>query len=187
MITANNLRPGMTIEFEGQIFSCTEFQHIKPGKGGAFVRLKLKKFDTGAILDKTVRPEEKFPLVRISRKPMQYLYQDGGNYYFMDTESYEQFGISKDMLGGNVHYLKENMEVIILFHDEKIIGVELPVTIELKVITTEPGFKGNTVSGATKQAELETGLTVQVPLFIEEGEILKIDTRTGGYIERVRS
>ncbi len=186
MIVANNLRPGMTIELDGQIFSCTEFQHIKPGKGGAFVRLKLKNFDTGAILDKTVRPEEKFQLVRITRKPMQYLYQDGSNYNFMDTESYEQFGISKEMLGSNVNYLKENMEVTILFHDEKIIGVELPVTIELKVVTTEPGFKGNTVSGATKQAELETGLKVAVPLFVEEGEILKIDTRTEEYIERVR-
>ncbi|MEW6607747.1 MAG: elongation factor P [bacterium] len=186
MIGANDLRPGMTIELNGEIFSCTEFQHIKPGKGGAFVRLKLKNFSTGAVIDKTVRPEEKFPLIRISRKPMQYLYQEGGNYYFMDTESYEQFGLSKDMLSSNVNYLKENMEVTVLFHDETIIGIELPVTIELKVITTEPGFKGNTVSGATKQAELETGLKVQVPLFVEEGEILKIDTRTGEYIERVR-
>jgi len=187
MIVANDLRSGMTIELDGQIFSCIEFQHIKPGKGGAFVRLKLKNFDTGAVIEKTVRPEEKFSLVRIFRKPMQYLYQDGDNCYFMDTESYEQVGISKNILGNTIDYLKENIEIVVLFHDEQIIGIEPPLTVELQVTATEPGFKGNTVSGATKSATLETGLVVQVPLFVEEGDLLKIDTRKGLYLERVKS
>jgi len=186
MIVANDLRNGMTIELDGQIFSCIEFQHIKPGKGGAFVRLKLKNFDTGAVIEKTVRPEDKFPLVRIFRKPMQYLYQDGDNCYFMDTESYEQIGISKNILGSAINYLKENIEVVVLFHDENIIGIEPPLTVELQVTSTEPGFKGNTVSGATKPATLETGLVVQVPLFVEKGDILKIDTRKGVYLERAK-
>jgi elongation factor P len=186
MILANDLRPGMTIELDGQIFSCTEYQHIKPGKGGAFVRLKLKNFNTGAVIEKTVRPEDKFELVKIFRKPMQYLYQDGDSYYFMDTESYEQFGISKEIMGNTINYLKENMEATVLFHDEKIIGIEPPLTVELQVTSTEPGFKGDTVSGGTKPATLETGLTVQVPLFIEEGEVIKIDTRKGVYVERVK-
>ncbi len=186
MIVANNLRQGMTIEMDGQTFSCVEYQHIKPGKGGAFIKLKLKNFKTGSVLEKTVRPEDKFPLVKIFRKLMQYLYQDEDNCYFMDTESYEQFGISKDIIGRTINYLKENTEATILFHDEKIIGIEPPLTVELQITSTEPGFKGNTVSGATKPATLETGLVVQVPLFIEEGEILKIDTRNGVYVERVR-
>lgn len=186
MIVANDLRSGMTIEIDGQIFSCIEFQHIKPGKGGAFVRLKLKNFSSGAVIEKTVRPEEKYPLVRIFRKPMQYLYQNGDYYYFMDIESYEQIGISKNILANTIDYLKENLEVVVLFHDEKIIGVEAPLTVELKVTKTEPGFKGNTVSGATKAATLESGLVVQVPLFVEEGDILKIDTRKGVYLERVK-
>lgn len=186
MIVANDLRPGMTIEMDAQIFSCIEYQHIKPGKGGAFVRLKLKNFNTGAVLEKTVRPEDKFPLVKIFRKPMQYLYQDGNNYCFMDIETYEQVSISKDILGEAINYLKENISATVLFHDEKVIGIEPPLTVELQITSTEPGFKGNTVSGGIKPATLETGLVVQVPLFIEEGEVIKIDTRKGAYIERVR-
>lgn len=186
MIVANDLRAGMTIELEGEIFSCIEYQHIKPGKGGAFVRLKLKNFNTGAIIEKTVRPEDKFPLVKIFRKPMEYLYQEGDVYYFMDTETYEQIGIPKDIIGSTKDYLKENMEVTVLFHNEKIIGIEPPLTVTLQVVSTPPDFKGDTVAGGSKPATLETGLVIQVPIFIQEGDLLKVDTRRGVYIERVK-
>ena len=185
MISTNDFHTGLTIELEGDIYTVVDFQHVKPGKGSAFVRSRLKNIRSGAVVEKTFRAGEKVPRALIERKEMEYLYNTGEEYIFMDTESYEQISLSLSQVEDNIKYLRENARLQVLFYKEKIIGVELPHFVELKVAETEPGFKGDTAAGGSKPAKLETGLVVQVPFFISEGDILKIDTRSGTYIERV--
>jgi elongation factor P len=185
MISTNQFKNGMTILIDGKIFEIIDFQHVKPGKGGAFVRSKLKNFDTGAVIDRTFRAGEKFELAIMEKKTMQYLYNDGSEYYFMDNETYEQVPLSADFIGDDSKYLKEGTNVDVLVHNDKPLKVKPPISVELEVTKAEPGMKGDTATGGTKPVTLETGLEVQVPLFINEGDILKIDTRTGSYVERV--
>ncbi|HDL19578.1 MAG TPA: elongation factor P [Bacteroidetes bacterium] len=187
MAQASSFRSGMVLEIDGDLWSISEAQLIQPGKGGAFVRTKLKNMKTERVVEKTFRSEEKVKDVRIEKKSMQFLYSDGENYYFMDQTSYEQVTIDKDFLGDVINFLLEGNNVDILFHEVTPVGIELPYFVNLKVVETEPGMKGDTVSGATKIAKLETGAAVQVPLFIEEGEVLKIDTRINEYVERVKA
>lgn len=187
MAQASGFRSGMVLEIDGELWSISEAQLIQPGKGGAFVRAKLKNMQTGRVIDRTFRSEEKVKDVRVERKTMQYLYTDGQSYFFMDESTYEQISVNQDFLGDSVNYLLEGNQVEILFHEITPIGIDLPFFVELKVVETEPGMKGDTVSGATKAAKLETGAVVQVPLFIEEGDVLKIDTRTNEYVERVKA
>ncbi|NPV26205.1 MAG: elongation factor P [Firmicutes bacterium] len=184
MISTNDFRTGLTIELEGEVWVVTDFQHVKPGKGAAFVRSKLKNVKTGAVVEKTFRAGEKLPRARLDRREMQYLYNDGENYVFMDNENYEQITMDKKQLEDAIKYLKENMTLYVLFFQGTIIGVELPNFVELEVVETEPGIKGDTASGGSKPAVLETGAVVQVPFFINVGDKLRIDTRTGLYIER---
>jgi len=185
MATTADIRKGHNIRYKNAIYSIIEFQHVKPGKGGAFVRLKLKNMETGQVLDDTIRAGATIEIIRIERRPYQYLYSDAENYYFMDKNSYEQVPIEKHFLSGIGLYLKEGTDVTCLLADEKPVGVEPPMFVELTIVETEPGHKGNTVSSGTKPAKTETGLKVNVPLFINVGDVLKIDTRTGQYIERV--
>ncbi len=184
MVSAGDFKNGLTFEMDGNIFQIVEFQHVKPGKGAAFVRAKIKNIVTGTVLEKTFNPNEKFKLAYIERKVMQYSYAEGNLKYFLDVESYEMVPIDSKLIGENVKFLKEDMEVKVLSYKEKIFGVELPNFVELKVSQTDVGVKGNTVTNATKIAVLETGAEIRVPLFIETGETIKIDTRTGEYIER---
>ncbi len=181
-----DFRNGMVLNYEGQLFYLVEFQHVKPGKGGAFVRTKLKNVKTGAVIDRTFRSGESITEVRLERRKMQYLYNTGDSFCLMDTETYEQINLSEEMFHDIKGYLKENMEVQVLMHDENVIGIDIPLFVNLRVTHTEPGFKGNTASSVTKPATLETGLTVQVPLFINVDDVLKIDTRTGMYLERAQ-
>jgi len=185
MISTNDFRTGLTIELDNHVWSVVEFMHVKPGKGSAFVRAKLKNMETGATIERTFRAGEKVPRARLDHRKMQYLYNDGDLYYFMDEESFEQMSLSKEQLGDGVKYLKENMVIDVLLHKEKTIGVELPNFVELVLVETEPGVKGDTATGGTKGAMTETGATVQVPLFVEAGDTIRIDTRTGEYMERV--
>lgn len=185
MISTNDFHTGLTIELDGDIYMVIDFQHVKPGKGAAFVRSKLKNLRSGSTTERTFRAGEKVPRAIIERKEMEYLYASGEEYIFMDTESYEQISLSRQKLGDNLKYLKENMQLNILLFKGEIIGLELPNSVELKVVETEPGFKGDTAAGGSKPAKLETGLVVQVPFFINEGDVLRIDTRTGAYLERV--
>ena len=185
MISAGDFRNGVTIELEGNIFQIIEFQHVKPGKGAAFVRTKLKNIKSGGVVEKTFRPTEKCPTARIDRKDMQYLYNDGDLFYFMDNESYEQIAIAKDAIGDALKFVKENEMCKVCSHNGNVFAVEPPLFVELTVTETEPGFKGDTATGATKPATVETGATVQVPLFVDQGETIKIDTRTGEYLSRV--
>jgi elongation factor P len=185
MISTNDFHTGLTIELDGEIYMVIDFQHVKPGKGSAFVRSKLKNLRSGSTTERTFRAGEKVPRALIERKEMEYLYASGEEYIFMDTESYEQISLSRQTLGDNLKYLKENMQLNILLFKGEIIGLELPNSVELKVVETEPGFKGDTAAGGSKPAKLETGLVVQVPFFINEGDVLRIDTRTGEYLERV--
>ena len=185
MISAGDLRNGVTIELEGNIFQIIEFQHVKPGKGAAFVRTKLKNIKSGGVVEKTFRPTEKCPTARIDRKDMQYLYNDGDLFYFMDNESYEQIAIAKDAIGDALKFVKENEMCKVCSHNGNVFAVEAPLFVELMITETEPGFKGDTATGATKPATVETGATVQVPLFVDQGETIKIDTRTGEYLSRV--
>jgi elongation factor P len=184
MITAGEFRNGATFELDEQVFQVVEFQHVKPGKGAAFVRTRLKNVITGATVEKTFTPTDKMPRAHIERKDMQYLYNDGDLFYFMDTETYEQMPISKDTIGDTFKFVKENMIVKILSYKGNVFGIEPPTFVELEVVETEPGFKGDTATGATKPAVLETGASVKVPLFVNQGDIIKIDTRTGDYLER---
>jgi elongation factor P len=186
MYSTPDFRRGLKIELNGEPFVMVEFQHVKPGKGGAFVRTTLKSLVTGNVIDKTFRSGEKVGKPDLEEKVMQYLYESDGDFHFMDNESYEQSFLTEDQLGDARNYLQENVNVTVLLHNGKPIGVEVPIFVELTVTGSEPGVKGDTASGATKPATLETGMVVQVPLFIEEGDVLKIDTRTGKYIERVR-
>ena len=182
---AGDFRNGTTIEMDGGVFRVVEFQHVKPGKGAAFVRTKLKNVMTGAVLERTFNPSDKYPGAEIEKKVMQYLYSDGDLYYFMDNERYVQMPFNKDDIGECMKYLKENMEVTMLSFKGKVFAVEPPIFVELEVTYTEPGFAGNTTTTSGKPATLETGLELQVPMFINIGDILRIDTRTCEYMERV--
>lgn len=185
MISAGDFRNGITVEMEGNIYQIIEFQHVKPGKGAAFVRTKLKNIINGGVVEKTFRPTEKFPQARIERKDMQYLYSDGDLFYFMDNENFEQIGLNADSIGDALKYVKENEMVKICSHNGNVFAVEPPLFVELQITDTEPGFKGDTAQGATKPAVVETGATVYVPLFVDQNDIIKIDTRTGEYLSRV--
>ncbi len=184
MISTNDFHTGITIELDGEIYSVLEFQHVKPGKGGAFVRTKLKNLRSGSIIDHTFRAGEKVPRAHLERREMEYLYRDEDSLYVMDMETFEQMALPEEKIGEGVKYIKENDRLSVLMHEEEVIGVDIPLTVILQVEDTEPGIKGDTASGATKAATLETGLVVQVPLFINSGEHVKIDTRSGDYIER---
>ena len=185
MISAGDFRNGITIELEGNVFQIIEFQHVKPGKGAAFVRTKLKNIKNGGVVEKTFRPTEKCPQARIDRKDMQYLYADGDMYNFMDVETYEQIALSQDEIGDALKFVKENEMVKMLSHNGQVFSVEPPLFVELEITETEPGFKGDTATGASKPAIVETGAQVSVTLFVEIGEKIKIDTRTGEYLSRV--
>lgn len=185
MISAGDFRNGKTLEIEGTVYQILEFQHVKPGKGAAFVRTKLKDIKNGGVVEKTFRPTEKFPEARIDRKDMQYLYQDGDLYYFMDNDTYEQIALGSELIGDTLKFVKENEMCKVCSHNGNVFSVEPPLFVELQITSTEPGFKGNTATGATKPAIVETGAQVNVPLFVENGEVIKIDTRTGEYLSRV--
>ena len=183
---AGDLRNGTTFEMEGSVYKVVEFQHVKPGKGAAFVRTKLKNVINGSVLEKTFNPSEKLQGAEIEKKEMQYLYQDGDLYYFMDNDTYEQIPLNKTDLGDTLRFLKENMIVKIVSFKGKVFAIEAPIFVELEITYTEPGFAGNTAGGGqTKPATLETGYSINVPLFVNTGDIIRIDTRTGEYMERV--
>ena len=184
-ISTNDLKNGMALNLPEGLMTVVEFQHVKPGKGGAFVRTKLKNFRTGAVLERTFRADEKVPLAVIDKRDMQYLYREGPALVFMDSESYEQLHVDAEQLGSAVDYLREGDSVVLPVYDSAVVGVELPAAVELAVADTEPGVQGDRVSGARKPARLETGLVVQVPLFVEPGDSVKVDTRTGEYLARV--
>ena len=184
MVIAGDFKNGVTFELDGNVLQVVEFQHVKPGKGAAFVRTKLKNVITGAVTERTFSPTDKFEPARIERKEMQYSYNDGDLYYFMDTETWEQIPINKSVLGDNFKFVKENMVCKVLSYKGNVFGIEPPNFVELKVTKTDPGFKGDTATNATKPATLETGAEIKVPLFIDEGEVIQIDTRTGEYMGR---
>ncbi len=184
-VSTSEFRKGLKVELNGEPFVMVDFQHVKPGKGGAFVRTRLKSLWSGNVIDKTFRSGEKVETPDLEERAMQYLYPEGENLIFMDNETYEQLAIPKEVIGDGINFLKENIDVTVLFHNQKPIGVDLPYFVELEVVETDPGIKGDTASGGSKPATLETGAVVQVPLFVKEGDLLKIDTRDGSYIERV--
>jgi elongation factor P len=186
MYSTPDFRKGLKIELNGEPFAIVEFLHVKPGKGGAFVRTTLKSLITGNVIDRTFRSGEKVDKPDLEEKEMQFLYESEEQFYFMDNETYDQLFLTEKQLGDARNYLQENIQLTVVFHNGKPIGVDVPIFVELKVASTEPGVKGDTAAGATKPATLETGMVVQVPLFVDEGDTLKIDTRTGKYIERVR-
>ena len=186
MISAGDFRNGVTFDMDGNVLQVVEFQHVKPGKGAAFVRTKLKNVISGAVTERTFNPTDKFPPAFVERKEMQYLYNDGDLYYFMDLETYEQLPINGSILGDEFKFVKENMNCKILSYKGSVFGVEVPTFVELEVTDTEPGFRGDTATNVTKPATLETGAVIKVPLFIDNGDILKIDTRTGEYLERCK-
>lgn len=185
MISVNDFKTGVTVDLEGQVYQVVEFQHVKPGKGAAFVRAKLKNVKSGGVVEKTFRGGEKIRRAHLDKRGMQYLYMDGDDYIFMDNDNYEQLTISRESMGDGVKWLKENMNIQVLMYQNEIMGIEMPNFVELEVVDTEPGVKGDTATGATKAARLETGASVQVPLFVNTGDRLRIDTRTGEYMERV--
>ncbi|WP_017548879.1 elongation factor P [Salinicoccus carnicancri] len=184
MISVNDFKTGLTVEVEGGIWRVIDFQHVKPGKGAAFVRSKLRNLRTGAIQEKTFRAGEKVGKAQIDNNKMQYLYADGDSHVFMDNNTFEQVELQASALEDELKYLKENMNVSIMMYEGEVIGVELPKTVELEVTETEPGIKGDTASGASKSATLETGLTIQVPLFVNQGDVLVINTEEGSYVSR---
>ena len=184
MISSNDFRNGVTVEIDNDVWQVVEFQHVKPGKGAAFVRAKMKNVRTGAVIERTFNAGEKLPKAHIDKRDMQFLYFSDDEYHFMDNESYEQQTLTAEQLGDTTRFLKENMNIAVMFYNDIIVGLDLPFTVELKVVETDPGLRGDTATGGSKQAKLETGHVVRVPLFIEEGEILRIDTRTGDYVER---
>ena len=185
MISAGDFRNGITIELDNNIFQIIEFQHVKPGKGAAFVRTKLKNIKSGGVVEKTFRPTEKCPQARIDRQDMQYLYSDGDLYHFMDQETFEQIALNEESVGDALKFVKENDICKVCSHNGSVFAIEPPLFVELEITETEPGFKGDTATGATKLAVVETGATVYVPLFVELGDKIKIDTRTGEYLSRV--
>ncbi|MCR5627606.1 MAG: elongation factor P [Lachnospiraceae bacterium] len=185
MVSASDFRNGLTVEIDGTVYQIIEFQHVKPGKGAAFVRTKLKDIINSGVVEKTFRPTEKFPSAHIDRKNMQYLYNDGELYNFMDPESYEQISIDQATVGDAMKFVKENEECKVCSYNGSVFSVEPPLFVELEITETEPGFAGNTAQGATKPATVETGASVQVPLFVNQGDKIKIDTRTGEYLSRI--
>ncbi len=185
MISAGDFRNGITIELDNGIYQIIEFQHVKPGKGAAFVRTKLKNIVSGGVVEKTFRPTEKCPQARIDRKDMQYLYSDGDLFHFMDVETYDQIALNEETVGDALKFVKENDMCKVCSHNGNVFAIEPPLFVELEVTETEPGFKGDTATGASKPAIVETGATVSVPLFVEIGNKIKIDTRTGEYLSRV--
>ncbi len=184
MISAGDFRNGMCFEMDGQVFTVVEFQHVKPGKGAAFVRTKYKNVKTGSVVERSFNPNEKFEQAQLDRNDMQYIYADGDLYYFMDQESYEQRPISAAAIGDSIKFLKEEMICKVLSYKGEVFSVELPITVELEITDCEPGVRGDTTNNATKNATLETGAVVKVPLFVNQNEIIRVDTRTGEYIER---
>jgi len=184
MISTNDFRTGVTVTIDGDAWQVVEFQHVKPGKGAAFVRAKMRNLCTGAVVERTFNAAERMPKAIVERRAMQYLYKNGDNFVFMDNETYEQSELTKEQLGNAINFLKENMEAKVMVYENRILGVELPNTVELTVVETEPGIKGDTATGGSKNATLDTGYVVKVPLFINEGDVLRIDTRSGEYIER---
>ena len=184
MVTAGDFRNGVTFGMDGNVYSIIEFQHVKPGKGAAFVRTKIRNVISGAVTEKTFNPNDKYPTAFIERKDMEYLYNDGDLYYFMDSETYEQLPISPNVLGDNFRFVKENMVCKVLSYKGNVFGIEPPNFVELQVTETEPGVKGDTATNVTKPATLETGAEIKVPIFINEGEMIRVDTRTGEYMER---
>ncbi len=184
MITAGDFRNGVTFDMDGQVFQVIEFQHVKPGKGAAFVRTKFKNVITGAVVEKSFNPTDKFENAYVERKEYEYLYNDGELYYFMDSETYEQLPLNADKLGDNFRFVKENDVVKIMSYKGNVFGVEPPLFVELEVTDTEPGVRGDTATNVTKPATLETGAVIKVPIFINQGEKIRIDTRTGEYMER---
>lgn len=187
MISSSDLRPGTCFMYDNQLWKVTEYQHVKPGKGPAFVRVKQMNLRTGAIVERTYRTSEKIENVRVENREMQYLYYDGNNYVFMDNETYEQYMVPEDLVGDQAGFLLENTSATVTMHENEILDVSPPTFIEVKVAKTDPGVKGDTAQGGSKPATLESGATINVPLFIEEGETVKVDTRDGRYIERVKS
>ena len=185
MISAGDFRNGVTLEIEGNVYQILEFQHVKPGKGAAFVRTKLKNIINGGVVEKTFRPTEKFPAARIDRVDMQYLYSDGDLYNFMNTENYEQIALNEDTVGDSLKFVKENDICKVCSYNGNVFAIEPPLFVELEITETEPGVKGDTATGATKPSTVETGATVYVPLFVETHDVIKIDTRTGEYLSRV--
>lgn len=185
-ISTNDIKPGMALALPDGLFTIVEYQHVKPGKGHAFVRTKLKNLDTGAVLEKTFRADEKVVLARIEKKEMQFLYRDGDDWVFMDTQSFEQTHVGQADLGPAADYINEGDNAVVHSHDGRVVTVELPASVVLEVVATEPGMKGDRVSGATKPATLSTGKVVQVPLFVDTGDKVKVDTRTGDYLTRVQ-
>ena len=186
MITTSEFRNGLVILMEGELYTMVEFQHVKPGKGGAFVRTKLKNVKSGRVIDRTFRSGDKVEDIRLEKKEMQFLYKSEDEFIFMDMQSYDQINVDQNVVADAASFLKDGMEVEILFHGREPIGVELPIFVELKIIKSDPGVKGDTASGGSKPATLETDTVIQVPLFVEEGEVVKVDTRTGAYVERVK-
>lgn len=185
MVSAGEFRNGVTIEYEGNVYQIIEFQHVKPGKGAAFVRTKLKNIKTGGVVEKTFRPTEKVENAHIERTDMQYLYSDGDLYHFMDVNTYDQIALNHDQIGDSLKFVKENEMVKMMAHNGEVFAVEPPTNVELEVTECEPGIKGDTATGATKPCTVETGANVLVPLFVNQGDIIKIDTRTGEYLSRV--
>ena len=184
MVIAGDFKNGVTFEMDGNVLQVIEFQHVKPGKGAAFVRTKLRNVITGAVIEKTFNPTDKFPPAHVERKEMQYLYSDGDLYYFMDMETYEQNPINGSLLGDSFKFVKENMMCKIISYKGNVFAVEPPMFVELEVTDTDPGFKGDTATNTTKPATLETGAVIRVPLFVDTGTVIRIDTRTGEYLER---
>ncbi|MBQ2615114.1 MAG: elongation factor P [Clostridia bacterium] len=185
MISAGDFRNGLTFEYDGNVYQVVEFQHVKPGKGAAFVRTKMKNVMTGGVVERTFNPTEKVEPARIERKDMEYLYEDSGLYYFMDQETYEQIPLGEEQLGDALKFVMENMVVKILSYKGNVFAVEPPTFVEMKVTETEPGVKGNTATNVTKPATVESGAVITVPMFVNEGDVIRIDTRTGEYMERV--
>jgi elongation factor P len=184
MISTNEFKTNLTVTIDGDAWQVVEFQHVKPGKGAAFVRAKMRNLCTGSVVERTFNAGERLPEAHIDRRDMQYLYLDGDKYVFMDNENYEQMELDKEQLGNGVNFLKENMEVKVVIYEGRVLGVELPNTVELTVVKTDPGIRGDTATGGSKPATMDTGYVVKVPLFINEGDVLQIDTRSGDYISR---
>jgi elongation factor P len=187
MADTSDFRNGLIIKFKNDLYTITEFQHVKPGKGGAFVRSTLKSLKTGKVIDNTFRAGESVEVIRVERRKYQYLYRDGDFLVCMDNETYEQLNIPSEYIGEGLQFLKESTEIEILFNGSEIVSVDIPIFVNLEVVETEPGFRGDTATGANKPAKLETGASINVPLFINQGDMLKIDTRTASYVERVKS
>ena len=186
MYTTTDFRKGLKIEINGEPFVMVDLQHVKPGKGGAFVRTRIKSLTTGNVNDVTFRSGDKVDKADVEEKEMQFLYETNGEYHFMDTQNYEQLFLTADQLGENKDFLKENLVIKAVFHNKRALGIEVPMFIDLKIIQSDPGLRGDTATGATKPASLESGAVIQVPLFVEEGDVIRVDTRTREYITRVK-